>query len=95
MTNIFWEIDELISDRDGLVTQVNCNINADDGNDTVKFDLRIPLSRGNSFTPYAELKKSQILKWVEEYLGVEFFKQHDEIVIDLLAQKKRKKLPWL
>jgi hypothetical protein len=88
MTNIFWEIDELISEADGLVTQVNCSINADDGNDTVKFDLRIPLSRDNSFTPYAELTKPQVLEWVKKYLGAEFFDQHNKIVSDLLNPKK-------
>lgn len=94
MTNIFWEIDELIKDTDGLVTQVNCSINANDGDDSVKFDLRIPLNRGDSFTPYTELTKQQVLDWVRGYLGSEVFDQHNEIVSHLLEQKKAKRLPW-
>lgn len=94
MTNIFWEIDELISDTDGLVTQVNCSINANDGDDSVKFDLRIPLNRGDSFTPYTELTKPQVLEWVRSYLGSEFYDQHNEIVSNLLEKKRAERLPW-
>lgn len=94
MENIFWEVDELISNNEGIVTQVNCSINAKDADDSVKFDLRIPVQRGNLFTPYAELKKEQVLEWVKNYLGNEFFEKHTEIVTDLLKEKKRKKLPW-
>jgi hypothetical protein len=94
MTNIFWEVDKLISNNDGLVTQVNCSINAEDGEDFAKFDLRIPLQQGDSFVPYEQLTKEQVLDWVRSFLGVEFFEQHNQIVMDLLTEKKITKLPW-
>ena len=88
------QLDKLISD--GFVVTVHYTVNAIDGDYSASTYGTVGYTQGEeSYKPYANLTKSEVIGWVQESLGKDTVEESLSAQID--AQKnpvKEAGLPW-
>ena len=61
-----WTVTQVTVAENNLVVKVNLTVIATDGNNSASAAYTCELSRGEAFTPYAQLTEQQVLAWCFE-----------------------------
>lgn len=84
--NITWTITNMKRQpSDGLVTEVFWGADAEDGEPTASYYGKTVFERDESFVPFEELTKEQVLEWVKATLDVEAIEA--KLAADIAAQQ--------
>ena len=87
MMNITYSIDNLERQAsDNLVIVANWRVSAVDGEHTAGAYGSVGFTRGDSFTPFAELTQEQVIGWVKSQLDVE---QIEAALAQIIAEQKQ------
>ena len=91
-----WSVNKVTVAEDNLVVQVDCTVNATDGDNTASAAYICDLVRGDEFVPFDQLTEEQVLAWCFPTVKDEGEAQVAGQIARQLAQKAAEPaLPWV